>query len=278
LTLSIGFSPCPNDTFIFDALVNGKLAHSELKLEPVLADVEALNRWAIDGKLDITKLSVGTIASVSKTYQILDAGSALGFGVGPILISKREFAANAETLNNLKVAIPGKYTTANLLLSLAFPGIVNKREMLFSDIEQAVMSGEVDAGLIIHENRFTYQAKGLKKIIDLGAYWEEKTKLPIPLGCIAIRRSLPEAVKHIVSERIKSSVTVAFGNPEATMPFVKEYAQEMSEAVMKQHIALYVNEFTIALGKSGREAVETLLATGKKAGLMGEAYQPLFLV
>jgi 1,4-dihydroxy-6-naphthoate synthase len=278
LTLSIGFSPCPNDTFIFDALVNGKLAHSELKLEPVLADVEALNRWAIDGKLDITKLSVGTIASVSKTYQILDAGSALGFGVGPILISKREFAANAETLNNLKVAIPGKHTTANLLLSLAFPGIVDRKEMLFSEIEAAVLSGEVDAGVIIHENRFTYQAKGLKKIIDLGAYWEEKTKLPIPLGCIAIRRSLPEAVKHIVSERIKSSVTVAFGNPEATMPFVKEYAQEMSEAVIKQHIALYVNEFSIALGKSGREAVETLLATGKKAGLMGEAYQPLFLV
>ncbi len=278
MTLSIGFSPCPNDTFIFDALVNGKLAHSELKLEPVLADVEALNRWAIDGKLDITKLSVGTIASVSKTYQILDAGSALGFGVGPILISKREFAANAETLNNLKVAIPGKHTTANLLLSLAFPGIVDRKEMLFSEIEAAVLSGEVDAGVIIHENRFTYQAKGLKKIIDLGAYWEEKTKLPIPLGCIAIRRSLPEAVKHIVSERIKSSVTVAFGNPEATMPFVKEYAQEMSEAVIKQHIALYVNEFSIALGKSGREAVETLLATGKKAGLMGEAYQPLFLV
>jgi 1,4-dihydroxy-6-naphthoate synthase len=277
LTLSIGFSPCPNDTFIFDALVNGKLAHSELKLEPVLADVEALNRWAIEGKLDITKLSVGTIASVSKTYQILDAGSALGFGVGPILISKREFAANAETLNNLKVAIPGKHTTANLLLSLAFPGIVDRKEMLFSEIEAAVLSGEVDAGVIIHENRFTYQAKGLKKIIDLGAFWEERTQLPIPLGCIAIRRTLPQEIKQQVSERIKSSITVGFGNPEATMPYVKQHAQEMSEAVMKQHVALYVNEFSVSLGQAGRAAVETLLETGRNAGLMGGAYQPLFV-
>jgi 1,4-dihydroxy-6-naphthoate synthase len=276
LKLSIGFSPCPNDTFIFNDLVNGKLPKSELEFEPVLADVEALNKWAVGGKLDVTKLSVGSIASVSKIYQILDAGSALGFGVGPLLISKKEYPRNPEILNTLKVAIPGKHTTANLLLSLAFPGIADKVEMLFSDIEQAVISGEVDAGLIIHENRFTYQAKGLHKILDLGAYWEETTAMPIPLGCIAIRRTLSEEVKQEVSGRIKKSILAAFENPASAMPYVKLHAQEMNEHVMEQHIDLYVNEFSVSLGQAGRVAVEKLLEAGKNAGLSVEPYQPLF--
>jgi len=278
LKLSLGFSPCPNDTFIFDALVNGKLPESGIEFEPQLEDVETLNLWAKDSRLDLTKVSVGVMAAISSSYQILDAGSALGFGVGPLLISRTKIAADPETLKALTVAIPGLNTTANLLLSLAFPELKQKKIMLFSEIEDAVLSGKVDAGLIIHENRFTYHAKGLHKIIDLGKYWEEQHQMPIPLGCIAIRRSLPESVKQQVSLLISESIERAFRFPEDTMSYVSVHSQEMEETVMRKHIALYVNEFSVSLGKSGRKAIEMLLYAGKKAGFMPDASTSLFII
>ena len=274
--MNIGFSPCPNDTFIFDALVNNKLANSEM-LDVYMADVDELNRKALNADLDITKLSFGVLAEASKQYQVLDAGSALGFGCGPLLISKNPISTDAYQINRLKIGIPGETTTANLLLSMAFPEAKNKVVMLFSEIEEAVLSGKIDAGLIIHENRFTYQERGLNKIIDLGEYWEKRTGLPIPLGCIVVKRSLPESQKIDIGKSIRNSVKYAFANREGTMQYVSEHAQEMSQDVMKQHIALYVNEYSISLGEKGRAAIERLMLEGKNAGLIPEVCEPLFV-
>jgi 1,4-dihydroxy-6-naphthoate synthase len=274
--MNIGFSPCPNDTFIFDALVNNKLANSEM-LDVHMADVDELNRKALNADLDITKLSFGVLAEASKQYQVLDAGSALGFGCGPLLISKNPISPDASDINRLRIGIPGETTTANLLLSMAFPEAKNKVVMLFSEIEEAVLSGKIDAGLIIHENRFTYHERGLYKIIDLGEYWEKRTGLPIPLGCIVVKRSLPENQKKAIGKSIRNSVEFAFANREGSMHYVAEHAQEMSQDVMKQHIALYVNEYSISLGEKGRAAIERLMLEGKNAGLIPEVCQPLFV-
>jgi 1,4-dihydroxy-6-naphthoate synthase len=274
--MKIGFSPCPNDTFIFDALVNNKLENSE-RLDVFMADVDLLNRKALKSELDITKLSFGVLAAASNEYQVLDAGSALGFGCGPLLISKNPIASDASQINHLKIGIPGETTTANLLLSMAFPEAKNKVVMLFSDIEEAVLSGKIDAGLIIHENRFTYHERGLNKIMDLGEYWEKRTGLPIPLGCIVVKRTLPENLKKAIGKSIRNSVEFAFANLEGTMKYVSEHAQEMSQDVMKQHIALYVNEYSISLGEKGRAAIERLMLEGKNAGLIPEVCEPLFV-
>jgi 1,4-dihydroxy-6-naphthoate synthase len=274
--MNIGFSPCPNDTFIFDALVNNKLENSE-RLDVFMADVDLLNRKALKSELDITKLSFGVLAAASNEYQVLDAGSALGFGCGPLLISKNPIASDASQINHLKIGIPGETTTANLLLSMAFPEAKNKVVMLFSDIEEAVLSGKIDAGLIIHENRFTYHERGLNKIMDLGEYWEKRTGLPIPLGCIVVKRTLPENLKKAIGKSIRNSVEFAFANLEGTMKYVSEHAQEMSQDVMKQHIALYVNEYSISLGEKGRAAIERLMLEGKNAGLIPEVCEPLFV-
>ena len=274
--MQIGFSPCPNDTFIFDALVNQKLTDVETP-DVVLADVDALNRKALSGELDVTKLSFGVLATVSEHYQVLDAGSALGFGCGPLLISRNPLPADPSLINSLKIAIPGKSTTANLLLTMAFPDAQHKEVYLFSEIEEAVLSGKVDAGLIIHENRFTYQQKGLHKIIDLGEFWEKRTGLPIPLGCIAVKRSLPEASKQAIGKAIRQSVEHAFAFPEETMPYVSAHAQEMEPDVMKQHIALYVNAYSVSLGEFGRAAIERLITEGQQAGLLPEITRPLFV-
>jgi 1,4-dihydroxy-6-naphthoate synthase len=274
--MKIGFSPCPNDTFIFDALVNNKLANSEM-LDVYMADVDELNRKALNADLDITKLSFGVLAEASKQYQVLDAGSALGFGCGPLLISKNPISPDASEINRLRIGIPGETTTANLLLSMAFPEAKNKVVMLFSEIEEAVLSGKIDAGLIIHENRFTYHERGLYKIIDLGEYWEKRTGLPIPLGCIVVKRSLPENQKKAIGKSIRNSVEFAFANREGSMHYVAEHAQEMSQDVMKQHIALYVNEYSISLGEKGRSAIERLMLEGKNAGLIPEVCEPLFV-
>ena len=274
--MNIGFSPCPNDTFIFDALVNNKLENSEL-LDVFMADVDELNRKALRADLDITKLSFGVLAEASNLYQVLDAGSALGFGCGPLLISKNPIMPDASQINHLKIGIPGETTTANLLLSMAFPEAKNKVVMLFSEIEEAVLSGKIDAGLIIHENRFTYHERGLNKIIDLGEYWEKRTGLPIPLGCIVVKRTLPENQKKAIGKSIRNSVEFAFANREGTMHYVAEHAQEMSQDVMKQHIALYVNEYSISLGENGRAAISRLMLEGKNAGLIPEVCEPLFV-
>ena len=233
MKLSLGFSPCPNDTFIFDALIHHKIDTEGLEFEVFYDDVETLNQKAFRGELDITKLSYHAFAYVANKYVLLDAGSALGYGVGPMLISKNEISIlDLENNPNYKIGIPGKYTTANFLLGLAFPNAKNKVELVFSDIENAVLEGRVDIGLIIHENRFTYQDKGLKKIIDLGDYWEKQTGCAIPLGGIVTNRNLPLDVQHKVNRVLKKSVEFAFANPKSGLEFIRSHAQEMSEEVM----------------------------------------------
>lgn len=266
MKLTIGYSPCPNDCFIFDALIHGKIDTEGLQFEVLLEDVETLNKKALKGELDITKLSYHAFAYVLENYILLRSGSALGFNCGPLLI--QDARRTMKDLNsNSKIAIPGKLTTANLLLSIAYPNLTNKVEYLFSDIENAVLSGEVDAGLIIHENRFTYQDRGLKKIMDLGEFWDSLIHAPIPLGGIVIKRNLSNDLQQKVNRLIKKSVGYAFENPESSMAYVKEHAQEMSVEVMKKHIALYVNDFSIDLGETGINAVQLLFNKAKELNL-----------
>ncbi|MGV3528488.1 MAG: 1,4-dihydroxy-6-naphthoate synthase [Flavisolibacter sp.] len=268
MKIRIGFSPCPNDTFIFDALVNRKIDSGELEFEPVLDDVQTLNEWSNRAMLDVTKLSFPAFFQNLETYEMLNAGAALGKGVGPLLIAKK--AIDQADVDDKRIAIPGEQTTANFLLSFAFPGAKNKVAMNFSKIEDAVLNGQVDLGVIIHENRFTYREKGLVKICDLGEIWEEREKVPIPLGGIVVKRSLDPSVKRKIDALIKESVEHSFAAGSLLSPYIKEHAQAMDENVMRQHIELYVNEHSINLGKQGRAAIEKLYRvycqiTGKKA-------------
>lgn len=275
MEITIAFSPCPNDTFIFDALIHKKIDTEDFTFTPVYEDVETLNQNALLGKYTITKLSFHAFAYVSKQYQLLYSGAALGNGCGPILIAKNEIALN--TLSQKTIAIPGKLTTANFLLSIAFPTLKKKQEMLFSEIESAILNNSVDAGVIIHENRFTYQAKGLKKIIDLGEYWENTYHVPIPLGAIAITRNLPKEKQQRINQLLRKSVEHALENPNQSMQYVKQYAQEMEEDVIRKHIALYVNKFTVDLGKVGMLAVEKLFQIGKEKNIISEMQSPIFI-
>jgi 1,4-dihydroxy-6-naphthoate synthase len=277
MKLTLGASPCPNDCFIFDAIVNKRIDLESLDISLHLADVEALNRAAFAGEADITKLSYHAYAYCADRYVALDAGSALGRNCGPILISKRRISTEEVAAGRLRIAIPGKFTTANFLLGVAFPEARDKTELVFSAIEPALLDEQYDAGLIIHENRFTYEAKGLKKIVDLGEYWEEVTSAPIPLGGIAIRRSLPDDVKERVNRVLRRSVEYALANPAASLPFVREHAQEMSEEVMYKHIDLYVNEYSVDLGSEGRRAVRMLFDRAAESGLIPRVNEPLFL-
>lgn len=263
--LTLGFSPCPNDTFIFDAIVNGRIDLGDFELEVVLADVEELNRMAIAGKLDITKISYNAFAHVHYMYQLLNAGSALGNNCGPLLISKKSLST--DELKAATIAIPGKNTTANFLMSFAYPNASNKKEFLFSEIESAVLNDEVEAGVIIHENRFTYQEKGLVKIADLGEFWEQQTGFPIPLGGIAIHRRLKPTVRKQFDSLLRQSVQFAFDNPEASKEYVKCHSQEMDEHVMRSHINLYVNQFSLNLGEKGKAAIEKMYEVGKGFGM-----------
>ncbi len=256
MKLTIGFSPCPNDTFIFDALVNNEIDAGGLQFEPHLEDVQTLNEWAAQGKLDVTKLSFPALFDNLDTYEILSSGAALGQGVGPMLIAKKLY--DLADIEKLRIAIPGENTTANFLLSFAFPAAKNRISTLFSNIEEAILNNTVDAGVIIHENRFTYQQKGLLKLLDLGDYWEQKQNLPIPLGCIAVKRSLPEDIKKKVDERIRMSLQHSFGSYPQLSPYVQTHAQAMDEAVMRKHIELYVNNYTMDLGEPGKHAIEEL--------------------
>ena len=277
MRLTLGFSPCPNDCFMFDAMVHRRVDLEGLEFDVRMADIEALNAAAFAGQIDVTKLSFHAYAYCIGNYVLLDAGSALGRNCGPLLISKREISRDEVASGGLKIAIPGKYTTANFLLSLAFPRATGKRELLFSAIEGVVLDATFDAGLIIHENRFTYDAKGLKKIIDLGEYWESETGVAIPLGGIVINRALPEDVRQKVNRIMRRSVEHAFANRAASLPFVRANAQEMSEDVMYQHIDLYVNEYSVDLGREGRRAVEVLFERAKTAGVIPPVGVGLFL-
>lgn len=275
MNLTLGFSTCPNDTFIFDAMVHNRVDTEGLTFETVMADVEELNRLAFAGEIDITKLSYAAYAQLTSQYVLLDAGSALGRNNGPLLISKTKIFP--DEIPDLRIAIPGEHTTANLLLSVAYPNVKEKKEYLFSDIEEVVLSGEMDAGLIIHENRFTYQKRGLKKVIDLGEYWEETTGSPIPLGGIVVNRNLPREVQEKVNRVMKRSVEYAYEQPDASYPFVKLYAQEMEESVMRSHIDLYVNEFTRNLGDEGKQAVRTLYSKAEELDIIPKMERSIFL-
>ncbi|KAF0235497.1 MAG: hypothetical protein FD181_3466 [Prolixibacteraceae bacterium] len=275
MKLSLGFSTCPNDTFIFDAMIHQKVDTEGLKFEPVLADVEELNRNAFAGNIDVTKLSYHAFAYIAENYKLLTSGSALGYKNGPLLIGKHKIYP--DEVADLKVAIPGKYTTANLLFSIVFPSVKEKMEYLFSDIEEAILDGEVDAGVIIHENRFTFEKKGLKKIVDLGEDWEEKTKMPIPLGGIVINRKFDIQLQQKVNRIMKRSVEFALANPNSGYGFVKKYAQEMDDDVIQKHIGLYVNNFTVDLGEKGRNAVKTLFERAAEERIINKVEHDIFV-
>jgi len=261
MKLTLGFSPCPNDTFMFDALVHAKIDREGLTFEVVMEDVEALNKRALNNDLDVTKLSYHAFLYCIQDYSLLNSGSALGRNCGPLLIQQR---GNASLTADSKIAIPGKNTTANLLLNFAFPNFQNKLEILFSDIEKAVTDGDVDAGLIIHENRFTYKENGLEKIKDLGEFWEDETGLPIPLGGIVVKRDLSLELQQKLQRVLKRSVQYAFDHPKSSREYIRYYAQEMDEQVIYEHIKLYVNKFSLDLGLEGKRAVEEVF---KRSGI-----------
>ncbi|OIP01662.1 MAG: 1,4-dihydroxy-6-naphthoate synthase [Bacteroidetes bacterium CG2_30_33_31] len=273
--LTLGFSSCPNDTFIFDALIHHKIDTEGLEFKLFIADVEELNRKAFKAELDISKISFSAYTQLTTNYILLDSGSALGENCGPLLISKKPF--DLKDLSNKKIAIPGLNTTANLLISHAFPNANNKVEMLFSNIESAVLNGDVDAGLIIHESRFTYQEKGLHKLMDVGEFWETETNTPTPLGGIIAKRSLDEELLQKVNRVLHRSLEFAFANPKSGLNFIRSHSQEMSEEVMYKHIALYVNNFSLSLGISGRAAVIKLFEVAKQLGKINKIPQNLFL-
>jgi len=275
MKLTLGFSPCPNDTFIFDAIVNGRIDTEGLEFDYFLADVEELNKRAFRAEADITKISCHAYAYAAGDYLILDSGSALGHGNGPLLISGPDF--EIQNLNFSKIAIPGRYTTANLLFSIGWPEAGNKKEYLFSDIIQAILCGEADAGLIIHETRFTYQDKGLVKIADMGEFWENLTGLPIPLGTIAVNRRIPEDISLKVNRILRRSIEFAIENYSASADFVESNAKEMDRSVMDSHIKMFVNDFTVVLGREGKKAFSELFGLAHERGVIPGIPKKIFL-
>jgi 1,4-dihydroxy-6-naphthoate synthase len=268
-TYTLGFSPCPNDTFIFDALVNGKIDTDGLSFDVQLEDVQTLNEWAKEGKLDFSKISYGVYPLIRHQYNLLKSGGALGKGVGPLLITKNEVRPTKyeelhQFVNNSTIAIPGANTTAHFLFSQAFPHAKQKQFMVFYEIEEAVLNGKVDMGVIIHENRFTYQQKGLHKLMDLGEYWETTTGYPIPLGGIVGHQRIDVELQHKVDRLIRKSLEYAFSNYQLITDYVKQHSQEMSEEVMRQHIDLYVNNYSLDLGEDGMQAVEQMLQAARQ--------------
>ncbi|MFO7851844.1 MAG: menaquinone biosynthesis family protein [Bacteroidota bacterium] len=271
---SLGISTCPNDTFIFDAMLNGKVDTFNMDFECELTDVEELNKKAFNAELDITKLSYHAYAYVSDNYVLLNSGSALGYNNGPLLVAADKVSPGH--LAGQPIAIPGRFTTANLLMSVIYPELKEKHEVLFSDIEDIVLKGEAAAGLLIHENRFTYRAKGLYKIADLGEVWKKQTGMPIPLGGIAIKRALGEKVALKVQRVLASSINFACNNPGSSYDFVKKYAASMKAGVMQKHIELYVNDFSRELGKAGRDAVMTLYEKAEALNVIPHVRKDIF--
>ena len=271
--LTIGFSPCPNDTHIFCALMHGWIPLSSCTFSPeVLADVEQLNEWAMAGKFDVTKLSFHALGHVLDRYVMLDSGAALGRGCGPLLVAATPMASGNSGLGpDFSIAIPGRYTTASLLLQLYAPRCQKLVVMPFDQIMPAVAAGQVDGGLIIHESRFTFQQHGLHLLVDLGSWWEQETGLPIPLGCIAARRSLDAEVRAEIEEAIRRSILYARRHPAQCASYIRTHAQEMDPEVMESHIDLYVNDFSLSLGKEGNAAVQELFCRARDAGVFAQS-------
>lgn len=263
MKISIGFSPCPNDTFIFDSLVNGGIDTEGLEFNVMMEDVQTLNLWALEGRLDVSKISYGVWPMVTDRYQLLESGSALGTGVGPLLIgNEKNYLYDP---NTTAVAIPGKNTTAHLLFSMAYPDAENKIFLRYDEIEEFVVSNH-GLGVIIHENRFTYESKGLKKIVDLGDYWEKQTGAPIPLGGIVARRDLDTDNIAKIDRMIRQSIEISFSRYPELSDFIQCNAQEMEASVMRQHIDLYVNEYSLQLGDTGHKAIKKLEQVFSESG------------
>jgi 1,4-dihydroxy-6-naphthoate synthase len=273
--LSLGFSPCPNDTFMFYPLVHGLVDTGGLACRERLEDVETLNQLALTGELDISKVSYHALGHIREQYALLRSGSALGRGCGPLLIANEKI--DPAGLRGKTIAVPGRLTTAKLLLQLFDPALNNFIVMPFNEIMDAVLSGNVDAGLIIHESRFTYEGFGLHKLLDLGEWWEGETGLPIPLGGIVAKRSLGAATISAVERALKAGVAYARAHPDEAARYIGEHAQEMSREVCAAHIALYVNDFSADLGDEGVRAITCLLQRAEQAGLIPTAQAPLFI-
>jgi 1,4-dihydroxy-6-naphthoate synthase len=259
---------------MFDAIINKKIDIGDYKFDLHIADVEQLNKMAFSSASDISKISFHSFFKIIENYQLLNSGAALGKNCGPLLISKRKIYR--DEIEDCKIAIPGDNTTANLLMNIIFPKVKNKKSYLFSDIEEVVLSEECDAGLVIHETRFTYHQRGLKLIADLGNLWEEKFNLPIPLGGIAIKRSLPENVKSDINKILKNSIEYAFANPDSAMKFMKQNAVELEEEIIRKHVELYVNSFSIDLGNEGKKAIEKLMKEYCKINQLNSSNETLF--
>lgn len=275
MEITLGFSSCPNDTYMFDALVHKKIDTEGFDFNYVISDVQELNRRAFVGDLQMTKLSYFAYSHVYQNYQILDSGSALGFANGPLFICKK---GDEKKINvSSRILIPGKETTANLLFSIAYPEFTNKTECLFSEIEPKIMSGEYDAGVIIHEDRFTYAERGFSLLCDLGTYWESQTKSPIPLGAIVVRRDVPDDVKKTLSRLLKKSIEYANAHPMDSYAFIHEHAQAIEDDVLRKHIALFVNDFSLSLGEQGRKAVDTLYRRAYEVGILSSEPSQIFL-
>lgn len=274
MKLKLAYSTCPNDTYMFEAIANQRIDLKGIQFDIHLADIEELNKMALAGIHDVTKLSYTAFSKVWDKYSLLTSGSAIGHNNGPLLISKSK--VYPDEINDISVAIPGHNTTANLLLEILHPDIKEKKEYLFSDIEDAILSGEVDAGLIIHETRFSFEKKGLKKIIDLGEEWHKDTGLLIPLGGIAIKNSLPDEVKKNVSGILKESINFAIQNPSAGYPYIKHHAQETSEETIYKHIQLYVNDFSLDLGETGKNSIKQFFILASEKKLCGAPPEDIF--
>ncbi len=275
-TLQLGYSPCPNDTFLFYALVHGRVDREGLLFEPVLADVETLNRWALEARLPVTKVSYGVLGRLVDRYWCLRSGGALGWGCGPLVVARERGAL--ETFLEGPIAVPGEHTTASLLLRLRAGRAVKAVPMVFHEVMPAVAEGRVGAGVIIHEGRFTYGSHGLEEVEDLGAWWERETALPIPLGGIVLRRDVAGVEPRTVERILRRSVEYALAHPDEPMEYVRRHAQEIDDEVLREHIGLYVNRYSIELGEDGENAVRTLLdravSLGGGGGSPAEPFAP----
>jgi 1,4-dihydroxy-6-naphthoate synthase len=272
--LTLGYSPCPNDTFIFYALVHGRVPLSGCTLKERLEDVETLNALALQGALDLTKISYHALGHLRRDYCLLKSGGALGRGCGPLVVARQ--AATMESLRGKRLAIPGRLTTANLLLQLYGEGFDNLLILPFHRIMAAVADGAADAGVIIHESRFTFRQHGLQEVLDLGQWWEQETGLPIPLGGILARRALGAELIGSLDAALRASVEYAFAHPEEPKDYIRKHSQELSESVIESHIGLYVNHFSRDLGSDGRLAIEALFSRAAARGIIPPCDFPLF--
>ena len=264
--LTFGYSPCPNDTFMFNAIAHGTVGIAGIRIEPVLYDVETLNNLAMDAVLDVTKLSFYAWLAVKDSYRLLNSGAALGFGCGPVLVAKQPLTKTQ--IQHSRVALPGRWTTAHLLFRLWAPDVHQRIFMPYDQIFDALASGQADCGVIIHESRFTFQTAGLSSVVDLGSWWEEQTGLPVPLGGIAASNKLGEVLCEQIDAAINASIRQAMADPPATLSYVRQHAQEMDAAVLQAHVRTFVNDFSLDLNEQGHQAIRTLDIMAKEAGVI----------